>query len=82
MLFSDQRTNNIGLIRTRLYRKKVLLILNNLNEKEQAYSVNGEYDFLGPVSRVLITTRDERLLDDFKVDEKFMVARLNLQDSL
>ncbi|PKI26204.1 hypothetical protein CRG98_049107, partial [Punica granatum] len=69
-------------IRTRLSQKKILLVLDNLDKKEQSYFFTGERDFLGPGSRILITTRDEQLLDDLGVHEKFMVLGLNPQDSL
>lgn len=82
MFLSDRRNSNIGMIRNRLYRKKMLLILDNLDKKEQAYSVTGEHDFLGAGSRILITTRNRQLLDDLGVDEKFMVSGLSPEDSL
>ncbi|KAK4777049.1 hypothetical protein SAY86_005737 [Trapa natans] len=84
MFLSDRRNGNISMIRKRLYDKKMLLVLDGLDKKEQVYSVTGEHDFLGAGSRILITTRNRQLLDDLGItdEKKYMVSGLNAQDSL
>ncbi|XP_031378847.1 uncharacterized protein LOC116194228 [Punica granatum] len=82
VMLSDRKNHNLREIRTRLSQKKILLVLDNLDKKKQTFFFTGEQDFLGPGSRILITTRDEQLLDDLGVHEKFMVPGLNPQDSL
>ncbi|KAK4766169.1 hypothetical protein SAY87_007811 [Trapa incisa] len=84
MLLSDRRNGNISMIRNGLYDKKILLVLDGLDKKEQAYSVTGEHDFLGAGSRILITTRNRQLLDDLGItdEKKYMVSGLNARDSL
>ncbi|PKI40160.1 hypothetical protein CRG98_039450 [Punica granatum] len=70
VMLSDRKKHNMREIRIRLSQKKLLLVLDNLDKKEQPYFFTGERDFLGPGSRILITTRDEQLLDDLGVHEK------------
>ncbi|MCI17635.1 TMV resistance protein N-like, partial [Trifolium medium] len=52
----------ISMIRQRLCRKKVLLVLDDVNKKEQFKAIAGASNWFGPGSRVIITTRDNNLL--------------------
>jgi hypothetical protein len=45
-----------------LQRKKVLLILDNIDKIEQLDALAGELAWFGPGSRVIVTTRDKQLL--------------------
>ena len=52
----------ILILQKRLPRKKVLLLLDDVDKEEQLKAIAGSSDWFGPGSRVIITTRDKRLL--------------------
>ncbi|MCI23672.1 disease resistance protein, partial [Trifolium medium] len=49
----------IEIIKERLCQKKVLLILDDVDELKQLKFLAGRFDWFGPNSRVIITTRDK-----------------------
>ncbi|XP_057449697.1 TMV resistance protein N-like [Lotus japonicus] len=67
-------------VASRLRRKKVLIVLDDVATSEQLEGLIGEYDFLGPGSRVIVTTRDKHIFSH--VDEVYEVKELNDTDSL
>ncbi|KAF5446708.1 hypothetical protein F2P56_032312 [Juglans regia] len=73
----------ISLIKERLHRKRVLVVLDDVDRLDQIYALarNGEW-FFGPGSRVIITTRDEHLLDKLGVNYSYKVEKMNHSDSL
>ncbi|PRQ21617.1 putative winged helix-turn-helix DNA-binding domain, leucine-rich repeat domain, L [Rosa chinensis] len=52
----------IQVIKERLGGKRVLLVLDDVNELNQLDKLAGGLDWFGPGSRIIITTRDKRLL--------------------
>ncbi|KAK9993312.1 hypothetical protein SO802_023015 [Lithocarpus litseifolius] len=74
--------NGVLMIKNRLHHKKVLLILDDVNELDQMKNLAGENDWLGLGSRVIITTRDEHLLMSRKVDGVYKVEGLNCDKAL
>jgi hypothetical protein len=67
----------ISMIQQRLRQKKVLLVLDDVNELEQLQAIAGRHEWFGPSSRVIITTRDKRLLTCHGVESTFEVKELN-----
>ena len=61
--------NGVFMIRDRLRQKKILLVLDEVNELDQLNKLVAEHDWLGPGSRVIITTRDVHLLITHEVDD-------------
>ena len=55
-------SGGINVIKERLCSKRVLLVLDDVNESEQIENFLGKHDWLVSRSRVIITTRDEHLL--------------------
>jgi hypothetical protein len=49
-------------IKKRLYMKKVLLIIDDVDEQDQLEALSGELAWFGLESRTIIATRDEHLL--------------------
>ncbi|CAN4081160.1 unnamed protein product [Withania somnifera] len=80
------RLNNvhrgINLIRERLRSKKVLIVLDDVDHRSQIEALAGNRDWFGSGSRVIITTRDEHLLNLFKVDERYVVLGLNSNEAM
>ncbi|XP_030934007.1 TMV resistance protein N-like isoform X1 [Quercus lobata] len=60
--------NAVYMIKNRLRHKKILLIIDDVNELDQMNKLGVKHDWLGPGSRVIITTRDAKLLTTQKVD--------------
>ncbi|XP_040992700.1 disease resistance protein RPV1-like [Juglans microcarpa x Juglans regia] len=73
----------ISLIKQRLHRKRVLVVLDDVDRLDQIYALvrNGEW-FFGPGSRVIITTRDEELLVKLGVNYSYKVENMNHSESL
>ncbi|MED6143201.1 hypothetical protein PIB30_004292 [Stylosanthes scabra] len=72
----------ISQIRQRLYRRKVLLILDDVDRREQLQFIAGKPDWFGPGSRVIITTRDKHLLRYHDVEKRYEVKGLNMKESM
>jgi hypothetical protein len=74
----DRGTN---IIQRRIHGKKVLVILDDADDFGNLHMLV-EKHWLGPGSRIIITTRDEYLLTQFRVDEKYAVQELKYWESL
>uniref|UniRef100_A0A6N2KV38 Uncharacterized protein n=1 Tax=Salix viminalis TaxID=40686 RepID=A0A6N2KV38_SALVM len=68
------------LIKERLCHKRVIVVVDDVAQQYQLNALVGERSWFGPGSRVIITTKDERLL--LKVDRKFKVEELKRDASL
>ncbi|MED6161373.1 hypothetical protein PIB30_060186 [Stylosanthes scabra] len=69
-------------IQQRLCRKKVLLILDDVDDRKQLQAIAGKLDWFGWGSRVIITTRDAHLLKCHGVENTYKVQGLNKEESL
>ncbi|XP_039690698.1 TMV resistance protein N-like [Medicago truncatula] len=72
-------------IKYKLGRKKVLLVLDDVDEMEQIGNLAGGSDWFGPGSTVIITTRDKGLLvgtHSFVVQSIYEMTELSDQHSL
>ncbi|KAH1192644.1 TMV resistance protein N [Glycine max] len=72
----------ISMIQHRLQRKKVLLIVDDVDKPEQLQAIVGRPDWFGSGSRIIITTRDEKLLASHEVRRTYEVNELNRNDAL
>ncbi|KAL5173275.1 TMV resistance protein N [Glycine soja] len=72
----------IHIIKRKLKEKKVLLILDDVNEQKQLQAIIGSPDWFGRGSRVIITTRDEHLLALHNVQITYKVRELNEKHAL
>ncbi|KAG2730519.1 hypothetical protein I3760_01G296300 [Carya illinoinensis] len=72
----------ITLIKERFRHKRVLIVLDDVDHLNQLYSLAGEFEWFGPGSRVIATTRDEQMLTLLGVNEKYEVEELNHEESL
>ena len=59
--------HGVEIIENRLRRKKVLLVLDDVNHLNQLENLAGEHHWFGLGSRIIITTRDEHVLVDHEV---------------
>ncbi|TQE04831.1 hypothetical protein C1H46_009545 [Malus baccata] len=74
----------ISLIKNHLQRRSVLVIVDNVDKVEQLKAIAGNRDWFGPGSRIIITTRDERLLKqvNMKVDKTYPLKEMNEEEAL
>ena len=73
-----------NMIKDRLCKKKVLIILDDVDQPEQLKALAGKRDWFGQGSRIIITTRDQRLLitHDMTEAEIYKVKKLNDVEAL
>ncbi|MCI16386.1 NBS-containing resistance-like protein, partial [Trifolium medium] len=73
-------------IKHRLRNKRVLLVLDSVDSIKQLEALAGECDWFGSGSRIIITTRDKSLVDNYEMNgfiiEKYEIEEMNVQDSM
>ncbi|KRH08203.1 hypothetical protein GLYMA_16G135900v4 [Glycine max] len=72
----------IHIIKRKLKGKKVLLILDDVDEQTQLQAIIGSLDWFGSGTRVIITTRDEHLLALHNIKITYKVRELNEKHAL
>ncbi|CAL5347747.1 unnamed protein product [Camellia sinensis] len=72
----------VNLMKERLHSKKVLIVLDDVDQSSQLNNLAGNRDWFGLGSRIIITARDEHLFKGLKVDERYMPEELNHIESL
>ncbi|KAB1216444.1 TMV resistance protein N [Morella rubra] len=72
----------IHAIRNRVCRKKVLIVLDDVDDEIQLQMLAGNHDWFGPGSRIIITTTDRYLLARHGVQDVCMAKQLNDSDAL
>ncbi|KAL2335000.1 hypothetical protein Fmac_016213 [Flemingia macrophylla] len=77
-------TVNVGIqiIKHRLHLKKVLLVLDDVDDLDQLRATVGGTDWFGSGSRIIITTRDKHLLTCHGIKNTYEVHGLNKEDAL
>uniref|UniRef100_A0A0A0LII9 TIR domain-containing protein n=1 Tax=Cucumis sativus TaxID=3659 RepID=A0A0A0LII9_CUCSA len=68
------RRNNI--IKHRLHSKKVLILLDDVDEMKQLKALAGGHDWFGQGSKIIVTTRDKHLLDSHGFGQTYEVEGL------
>ncbi|TYG96502.1 hypothetical protein ES288_A11G355800v1 [Gossypium darwinii] len=66
----------------RLSHKKVLVVLDNVDNIQHLKYLVGRHDWFGLGSRIVLTTRDEHLLRSWPVDDVYEPTTLNPKDAL
>ena len=70
----DLKVHNVSegtnLIKQKLYGKKVLLILDDVSDPTEVHNLLGEYNWFAPGSRVIITTRNRRVLTSLQINHR------------
>ncbi|KAH9782895.1 Disease resistance-like protein DSC1 [Citrus sinensis] len=65
----------------RVRRMKVLIVLDDVNKDEQLEGLIGGLDQYGPGSRIVVTTRDKRVLEKFGVEKIYRVNGLKFDEA-
>ncbi|KAL6326214.1 hypothetical protein AAG906_001609 [Vitis piasezkii] len=66
----------------RFHSKKVLLILDDIDNLKQLQFLAGEHGWFGPRSRIIITSRDQHCLNVHGVDASYKVEALSYKESI
>ncbi|KAH9725673.1 ADP-ribosyl cyclase/cyclic ADP-ribose hydrolase [Citrus sinensis] len=74
--------DGIDMLGSRLQRKKVLLVIDDVVDVKQLQSLAGNREWFGSGSRIIITSRDEHLLKTHGVDEVYKPHGLNYDEAL
>lgn len=77
----DNVDRGINLIQERLRYRRVFIVLDDVDDSTQLNSLVGDRKWFGLGSRIIVTTRDERLLTELEVDERYKVEELNPEES-
>ncbi|KAL6316609.1 hypothetical protein AAG906_018864 [Vitis piasezkii] len=67
----------IYMIKNRLCFKKVLLVLDDVDDLNQLEALAGDHNWFGPGSRIIVTTRDKHLLEVYEVDTLYEAKKLD-----
>ncbi|XP_065623343.1 disease resistance protein RUN1-like [Quercus suber] len=78
----EEEYDGVLKIKNRLCRKRILLVLDDVNKPKQLKMLVGEHNWFGACSRIIITTRDAHLLKEHQVDEIYEVKGLNDENAL
>ncbi|KAM2849623.1 hypothetical protein PS2_026003 [Malus domestica] len=71
-----------GMIKQQFQHKRVLFIMDNVDEVEQREAIAGNHDWFGPGSRIILTTRDEHLLKQGKMHNIYPAQNFNEGEAL
>ncbi|EOA33628.1 hypothetical protein CARUB_v10019790mg [Capsella rubella] len=69
-------------MKRRLRGKKVLLVLDDVDDIQQLHALAGSCDWFGPGSRIIVTTRDRRVLVEHDVPHIYEVKPLTTTQAL
>ncbi|KAM5569743.1 hypothetical protein ABKV19_016982 [Rosa sericea] len=72
----------ITMIKERLQYKRVLLVLDDVNDMDQLNKLAGDPSWFGKGSKIIITTRDKQLLTRHSVDLIYEAKELNHDEAL
>ncbi|XP_025653765.1 uncharacterized protein [Arachis hypogaea] len=70
------------ILKERLQHKRILLILDDVDDLSQLTALCGSRKWFGPGSRIIITTRDEGLLRILKVDHVSRMSEMDDDESI
>ncbi|MBA0771080.1 hypothetical protein Gotri_019605, partial [Gossypium trilobum] len=71
-----------AIINHRLSNKKVLVVLDDVDNLQHLKCLVGRRDWFGLGSRIIVTTRDEHLLRSYGVDDVYKPTTLNAHEAL
>ncbi|CAN6580152.1 unnamed protein product [Malus baccata var. baccata] len=69
-----------SVIKRRLQGRKVLIVIDNVDKVGQLNAIVGDREWFGPGNIIIITTRDEHLLN--QVNMKYLAEKMNEEEAL
>ncbi|XP_052198222.1 disease resistance protein RPV1-like [Diospyros lotus] len=86
LLDSDIKISNLdrglSMIMNRVQYMRVLVVLDDVDRLKQLEALVGKLDWFGSGSRIIITTRDTHLLNNYEVDHVYKVKELNNEEAV
>ena len=74
--------DGMNMIKGRLGSNKVLVVFDDVDDLDQVRGIVANYKWFGGGSRIIITTRDKHLLDQYEVDESYEAKVLCYEDAI
>nr|XP_048318561.1 disease resistance protein RUN1-like [Ziziphus jujuba var. spinosa] len=74
--------SGMNIIRRRLCHKKVLVVIDDVDQLDQLKKLVGKLDWFGPGSRIIVTTRNESLLTTHGVRDIYKIELLDHDEAL
>ena len=74
--------DGVHMIKKRLSHKRILLVLDDVDESNKLKMLVRKSNWFGPGSRIIITTRDKHLLETHIIDKIYEVKALKDEDVL
>ncbi|CAK9314921.1 unnamed protein product [Citrullus colocynthis] len=71
---------NTNIIRDRLHSKRILLVLDDIDDYKQLEVLAGKLDWFGHGSKIIVTTRDTHLISEF--DKQYFIQGLSHDKAL
>ncbi|KAB2006478.1 hypothetical protein ES319_D11G348100v1 [Gossypium barbadense] len=71
-----------AIISRRLSSKKVLVVLDDVDNVQHLKCLVGRRDWFSLGSRIIVTTRDEHLFQSYRIDDVYKPTTLNTNDAL
>ncbi|KAE8664423.1 Cullin-associated and neddylation dissociated [Hibiscus syriacus] len=71
-----------AIISQRLSHKKVLVVVDDVDNEQHLKCLVGRRNWFGLGSRIIVTTRDEHLLQSYRADDVYKPTTLNDNDAL
>nr|WIL60017.1 nodulation protein [Melilotus officinalis] len=71
-----------SILKDRLFHKRVLLVLDDVNTFDQLNALCGRSIWLGPGSRIIITTRNMKILRGNRVDQVYKMKMMDESESI
>ncbi|XP_050147027.1 disease resistance protein RUN1-like isoform X2 [Malus sylvestris] len=71
-----------ALVGERFQHLKVLVIIDDVDDVKQLHELAGNCHSFGPGSRIIITTRNKRVLKEFAVDEIYRAKGMDWEEAL
>ncbi|KAM5551741.1 hypothetical protein ABKV19_026538 [Rosa sericea] len=78
----DDEYTGAAMIERRLCRRKVLVVIDDVDQLTQIEKLAGSRNWFGPGTRIIITTTDVQLLKAHDVDATYKVNGLNCDEAL
>lgn len=75
-------SRGINFVKDRLHSKKILIVLDDVDHRQQLEGLVGNHDWFGPRSRIIITTKEKHLLIQQEVDAIYEAKELQNDEAL
>ncbi|XP_024197650.1 disease resistance protein RUN1-like [Rosa chinensis] len=80
--YAQDEYTGAAMIERRLCRIKVLVVIDDVDQLTQLEKLAGSHNWIGPESRIIITTTDVQLLKAHDVDATYKADGLNCDEAL